>query len=69
VIEVKVGEARDAAIGQIARYIGLYQQKGQVRGILIASDFPEPIRCAATAIPNLKLMRYRVQFSFDEPTH
>ena len=66
-IEVKVGEAKDAGIGQIARYLGWYQKKGKVRGILIASDFSEAIRYAAKAIPNLKLMRYRVHFTFEEP--
>ncbi len=67
VIEVKVGEAKDSAIGQIARYIGWFMKTEKVRAILIASDFPEPIRYAARAIPNLKLMKYRVHFSFEEP--
>ena len=39
-IELKVGEAKDSAIGQIARYMGWHQQQeaaGTVRGILVAS--------------------------------
>ena len=52
VIEVKVGEAKDAAIGQIARYLGWYNktESKQTRGILIAAEFPEPVRYAATAV-------------------
>lgn len=68
VIEVKVGEAKDSAIGQIARYLGWYAktEKRPPRGILIAGDFPEGVRYAATAIPNLVLISYRVQFSFEK---
>jgi len=67
VIELKVGEAKDAAIGQIARYLGLFakQGKGNVRGILIASDFPEGVQYGASIIPNLTLRKYRVQLSFE----
>jgi len=67
VIELKVGEAKDAAVGQIARYLGWYaRQDGQPpRGMLIASDFPEPVRYAAEAVRELTLVRYRIQFAFD----
>jgi len=67
VIEVKVGEAKDSAVGQIARYLGWYTRAdGQpARGILIAAEFPEGVRYAATAIPNLQLIAYRVQFAFE----
>ena len=69
VIELKVGEAKDSAIGQIARYMGWHQQQeaaGTVRGILVASDFPEGVQHAALAIPNLALRRYRIQLTFDD---
>lgn len=67
VIELKVGDAKDAAVGQIARYLGWYARKDQKppRGMLIAGDFPEPVRYAAEAVKNLELVRYRVQFAFD----
>ncbi|WP_027776613.1 endonuclease NucS domain-containing protein [Paraburkholderia caledonica] len=66
VIELKVGEARDSAVGQIARYLGWYaRQDGKPpRGMLIASDFPEAVRYAAEAVKELALIRYRVQFAF-----
>ena len=68
VIEVKVGDAKDSAVGQIARYLGWHTKTEGLppRGILIASDFPEGVRYAAAAITNLTLIAYRVQFSFDQ---
>ncbi|MGQ0801918.1 MAG: endonuclease NucS domain-containing protein [Pseudomarimonas sp.] len=66
VIELKAGEARDAAIGQIARYIGWYAQaegKGP-RAILVAGGFPQAVVYAASAIPALRLVTYRVSFAF-----
>ena len=69
VVELKVGEAKDSAIGQIARYMGWHQQHqgaGTVRGILVASDFPERVQHAALAIPNLALRRYRIQLTFED---
>jgi hypothetical protein len=70
VIEVKVGQAKDSAVGQIARYLGWYARADgkPARGILVASEFPEGVRYAATAIPNLMLIAYRVQFSFERAT-
>ena len=67
VVELKVGEAKDSAIGQIARYMGWHQQgAGTVRGILVASDFPEGVQYAARAMPNLTLRRYRIQLTFED---
>jgi RecB family endonuclease NucS len=66
VIEIKVGEAKDSSVGQIARYLGWFAktERKATRGILIASDFPQGVRYAAAAIPNLKLITYKVHFSF-----
>jgi hypothetical protein len=68
VIEVKVGDAKDSAVGQMARYIGWYAKTDgkPARGILIAGDFPEGVRYAAGAIPNVTLVAYSVQFSFQK---
>ena len=65
IIELKVGEAKDSSIGQIARYLGWYGRNEPVRGILIASGFPEPLTYAAAAIPNLALKRFQIQFRFE----
>lgn len=70
IIELKAGEAKDSSIGQIARYVGWYGQKeGKTpRAILVASGFSEPLRYAAKAIPGLRLVTYRVQFTFEDAT-
>ena len=70
IIELKAGEAKDSSIGQIARYMGWYAQKEGTppRAVLVASGFSEPIRYAAKAIPGLRLITYRVQFTFEEAT-
>lgn len=70
VIEIKVGEAKDSSIGQIARYLGWYSKSTgkPVRGILVANDFPLGVVYAAAAIPNLRLMSYKVNFTFQEAT-
>ena len=70
VIEIKVGEANDKAIGQIAKYLGWYGRKDEKppRGILIAADFPDPVRYAAMAVNNLTLLAYKVHFSFEQST-
>jgi len=70
IIEIKVGEAKDSAIGQIARYLGWFARtEGNApRGLLIAGEFPEGVRYAATAIPTLTLLLYKVHFSFERAT-
>ena len=70
IIELKAGEAKDSSIGQIARYIGWYAEKEgkPPRAILVASGFAEPVRWAAKAIPGLRLVTYRVQFTFKDAT-
>ena len=67
ILEVKVGDAKDSSVGQIARYMGWFAKAdGKTpRAFLIATRFPEGVQYAATAIPNLKLIAYRVHFSFD----
>lgn len=52
IIELKVGEAKDSVIGQIARYVGWFaREDGQPpRSIIVASAFPEGVRYAATMI-------------------
>ena len=69
VVELKAGEAKDSAIGQIARYMGWYQERDDapsVRGILVAAEFPEEVQYAARAVPNLALRRYRIQLRFED---
>ncbi len=67
IIELKVGEAKDSAVGQIARYMGWYAKADgkAVRGILIAQSFSDGTRYAGSAIPGLQLLAYKVHFSFE----
>ena len=70
VIEVKVGEAKDSAVGQVARYLGWFTKlDGKApRGMIVAAEFPEGVRYAATAVANLTLHAYKVSFSFEPAT-
>ena len=48
--------------------MGWYQKEGKgiVRGILVASDFPEGVQYAASAVSNLALRRCRIQLAFEK---
>jgi RecB family endonuclease NucS len=41
------------------------EDKKEVRGIIVASDFADRVKLAARQIPNLKLIKYSIQFNFD----
>jgi len=70
VIEIKSGKAKDNALGQILGYIGcLYssrQNQKNIRGILVASGFDQRVIYAAKQLENLKLVAYKLSFSFNE---
>ncbi|MBK9027608.1 MAG: DUF91 domain-containing protein [Propionivibrio sp.] len=70
VIEVKVGEAKDSAVGQVARYLGWFAKLDgkPPRGMLVCADFPQGVRYAATVIPNLTLHAYKISFAFERAT-
>jgi hypothetical protein len=68
VIELKVGMADDRVVGQILRYMGWAKRDiangRNVRGIIVASSFNERIKYAVDPLPNVKLVRYGIQFTF-----
>ena len=70
VIEIKSGKAKDNALGQILGYIGcLYssrQDHKNIRGILVASGFDQRVIYAAKQLKNIKLVSYKLSFSFNE---
>lgn len=68
VIELKAGTATLPAMGQILSYMGSVGGEPQqpVRGILIANDFHPRLVLAAKAVPNVSLMAYSFQFSFQK---
>jgi len=69
VIELKAGKADSRAIGQILGYMGNLAEEEpdrNVRGILVAHDFDKRSKSAARVVPTLCLVRYAVNFCFDE---
>ncbi len=72
VVEIKAGKARDSALGQLLGYMGCVSDqgttKGQVRGILVAAEFDKRVVFACKNLPNIKLLKYKLSFSFSEVT-
>ena len=67
VIELKAGKTDARVIGQTLGYMGdiLGEEDGvAVRGIIVAHDFDQRTISAARAVPNLRLMRYAISFTF-----
>ncbi len=67
VIELKAGVAGQRAVAQILSYMGdvaSEEETGNVRGILVASDFDAKAKSAAKMVPSLILRKYSVQFRF-----
>jgi hypothetical protein len=69
VIEIKAGEARDPAIGQISGYLAWLGKNrpfgARVRGMLIAAGFSERAKYASESVANLRLLRFIVKFEFE----
>lgn len=68
VVELKAGDADREVCGQVQGYMGwvkanLAGAKG-VRGIVVAREFTERAKLAATVVPGLSLKNYRVNFVF-----
>jgi Endonuclease NucS len=69
IIELKVGAADRDAIGQLLGYMGdLMDDGAPVRGVLVAREFAPRAVSAARAVPNLELVRYGFQFTFEAVT-
>lgn len=73
VIELKSGKADSSVLSQILPYLGwiknnneLNPQSEKIRGIVVAHDFDEKTVVAASALPSLKLKRYRLNFDFED---
>lgn len=69
VVELKAGKTDARVIGQILGYMGDIIEEDDtalVRGIIVAHDFDKRTISAAKAVPNLKLVRYSISFSFEE---
>jgi endonuclease len=69
VIELKAGPAGQRAIAQILSYMGdvtAEEEGGNVRGILVASEFDAKAKAAARMVPSLTLRKYSVRFLFSD---
>lgn len=67
VVELKAGKTDSRVVAQILGYMGdilVEDEHPVVRGIIVAHDFDRRTLSAARAVPNLKLMRYSISFSF-----
>lgn len=68
VIEIKIGEAKDSAVGQVTRYMGWLAKtkpSEKIRGIIVASDFSDGAAYSASIIPGLTLLRFKINFEFE----
>jgi len=67
VFELKLGLGPDAAVGQLARYMGWVRHAlagdRAVRGVIVARTVDEKLRYAASVIPNISLYEYAVSFT------
>ena len=67
IIELKAGKATPPAVDQILAYMGAAgdTENRPIRGILVAEGFHQKVVHAAKAIPNLELVTYSFQFTFN----
>ena len=67
VIELKKGQTSDATVGQLLRYMSyvkkhLAKPEQRVQGVIVAKAADEALRYAVEALPNVRVMTYRVDF-------
>jgi endonuclease len=70
VVELKRGHSADRVVGQVARYMGWVRTHlaaaGQdVQGIVVAHEYDDRLRYAATAVPGLTILTYHVTFHLE----
>ena len=68
VFELKAGPADSNTFGQISAYMGWLKQNydKKVRGIIVANEFDDKIKYAASLIPDIMLKRYELKFNFKD---
>lgn len=70
VIELKAGQAKREAVGQILGYMGDLKDEEpdvEIRGILVAASFDKSCRSAVGVVSSLSLREYRFDFTFAIP--
>ncbi len=71
VIELKRSQASDDTVGQVLRYMGwvkksLANPSDEVEGLIIALDDDKKLRYALELVPNVRFLRYQVEFKLLE---
>ena len=69
VIELKLAQGRNKALGQLLYYMGWIDQKlGQApcRGIVVASEISPELGVAVSRVPGVALYRYRMNFLLEQ---
>lgn len=68
VIELKLSQGRNKALGQLLYYMGWidsHLKKGPCRGIIIASEISEELAIAVSRVSGVALFRYKMNFSVE----
>jgi hypothetical protein len=68
VIELKLGQGRNRAIGQLLYYMGWVDKnlgKGPCRGLIIAKEIPESLILAVQRVSGIELARYNLSVSIE----
>ena len=68
VIELKLSEGRNRAIGQLLYYMGWVDRhlgKGRSRGIIVAKEIPDELIMAVQRLPEVALFRYRIALTVE----
>lgn len=69
IFELKLRDGPDAAVGQLARYMGWIKRhlagNNAVRGVIVARTVGEELRYAATIIPGISLFEYSMSFTLE----
>ena len=69
VIELKLAQGRNKALGQLLYYMGWVDQHlncGPCRGVVIASDISTELTVAVSRVPGVALYRYKMNFSLEQ---
>lgn len=68
VIELKLSQGRNKALGQLLYYMGWVDQhlgNGPCRGYIIASDITDELAIAVARVPGVSLAKYRMSFAIE----
>jgi len=68
VMELKAGLADEKSLTQLLSYLSYFKDNvdKNARGLLIANDFSIKVKYAVKLVPDVKLIKYKVKFEFEE---